>query len=824
MRYIGIDLGTTNSAICSFDGINTRIWQSPEQTTVTPSAIYVDRRGNRYYGRRAYEMAPLDEDNAATLFKRFLGTSKVFHFERTGETLTPEDCSAEILQTLYGYLPEDWRGDPETVTVITVPAAFGQVKKDATLEAARKAKLGKVALIQEPVAAVMSAMKEERVKEAFLIYDLGGGTFDVSVAEYMGDRVRLLAQGGKEMCGGRDWDRNLWRTVVLPWLLQHFKLPGDMEKRQEYKRLRQLALFACEKAKISLSISQEAMIQMDEDTIQTKDLDGKEIYLELQIDREMLDKIIRDQLQMTLQVAEEVIGKSGLTRQQIKKIIFIGGPTVYPSLQSKVMEGLKIYDKGTADPMTAVAEGAAIFAESINWDTEEHQQRERIARAEEKDFEIRFEGRCSEPEARIALIHREGKAFSAEVTSERDGWSSGKAVFQGRGVLSVPMRGLGENCFQLRLYDENGQPVEMKSQEIRIQHVLAAVSAVPSSHAIAIKALDQVGGKAVPVYLIQENETLPKRGTVSLRSGIRLLAGSSQAIVFTLWEGEIRDPVDENRYIGTYRIPGDSFGSGVVQAGEEIICEYEINESGNLTLGVTIPSVGAVFANQNYYSRIEGELNLEDVARWMKKAQMMAKQLKEINQMSFSSEMIRLTFRLNKVMEELENEDQESIHHAIDDLHDVQRKLALYSQEHKKEMQIIKIKSVQRLVDQFQDELGGDGKKELEKYYLEAREAVDYDPDSFEACYDIYKKKTMDMLLESGRFLKTQFLAIVKNHSQDNTDKKKFEKLRNQGMTMIENDECEKLLPVLIQLSMISGYEPEESVVNIFEKVNVVRG
>ena len=102
MQYIGIDLGTTNSAICSFDGMDTHIWQSPDQTTVTPSAIYTDRRGNRYYGRRAYEMAPMDEKNSATLFKRYMGTSRKFTFERTGETLTPEECSAEILRVLYG--------------------------------------------------------------------------------------------------------------------------------------------------------------------------------------------------------------------------------------------------------------------------------------------------------------------------------------------------------------------------------------------------------------------------------------------------------------------------------------------------------------------------------------------------------------------------------------------------------------------------------------------------------------------------------------------------------------------------------------------------
>ena len=108
-NFIGIDLGTTNSAICSYDGINTRIWKSPEQNDVTPSAIYIDRRGGRYFGQRAYDAAPRDPDRAATLFKRFMGTSASVELPDAGVTLTPEECSAEILKALFGYLPEEIR-------------------------------------------------------------------------------------------------------------------------------------------------------------------------------------------------------------------------------------------------------------------------------------------------------------------------------------------------------------------------------------------------------------------------------------------------------------------------------------------------------------------------------------------------------------------------------------------------------------------------------------------------------------------------------------------------------------------------------------------
>ena len=238
--YIGIDLGTTNSSICSYDGVNApRIWKSPEQNDVTPSVIYINKRGSKVYGYRAYNQAAHDLDNSAKLFKRSIGTGTKFDFKDCGLSLTPESCSAEILKILFGYLPDEIRNDPEIATVITVPAAFNQVKKQATLEAAKMAGIGRAALMQEPVAAVMSVMRlKDNLNGIFLIYDLGGGTFDISIAESVNGKVNLLAADGKEMCGGRDWDRKIFDNIVRPWLEDNFNLPEDFIIDINYKKLR----------------------------------------------------------------------------------------------------------------------------------------------------------------------------------------------------------------------------------------------------------------------------------------------------------------------------------------------------------------------------------------------------------------------------------------------------------------------------------------------------------------------------------------------------------------------------------------------------------
>ena len=170
-NFVGIDLGTTNSAIASHDGKVLQLWKSPEQNDVTPSAIFFDRRSNKYVGRKAYDTAAHGPTRVAQLFKRLIGTNTPIRLTGADLELTPEECSAEILKTLFGYLSEEIRQDAEGGTVITVPAAFNQMQKDATRAAAELAGLNRVALMQEPVAAVMSIMRARDSEGTFLVFD-----------------------------------------------------------------------------------------------------------------------------------------------------------------------------------------------------------------------------------------------------------------------------------------------------------------------------------------------------------------------------------------------------------------------------------------------------------------------------------------------------------------------------------------------------------------------------------------------------------------------------------------------------------------------------
>lgn len=429
--YVGIDLGTTNSVICSYDGENNpKIYKSPEQRLITPSAIYIDRC-SRYYGDRAYRMAALDPENTAMGFKRLIGSSTPISFRTAKIKMTPEECSAEILRVLFGYLPEEIRNDPGTGTVITVPAAFNQMQKDATNSAAEMAGIGRVALMQEPVAAVMSAMRTVRLEGMFLIYDLGGGTLDVSLAQSVAGRVSLLEHGGKEMCGGRDFDKAIFENLVVPWVQANFSLPDDFASDPRYFRLKRLAMWEAEQAKIELSDKIEAVITVAEAELRTSDEVGREIYIEVPISRTQLDSLIQSKILESVEETREVLQKAQLTSHDIERIVFVGGPTEYVALRELVCVEMGIPGSTDVDPMTAVAEGAALFAESIDWDTktrERKSSRGMISAGGPLQIFFTFQARTPDVKSRLIIEARgavaDGTTF--QIDSLDSGWSSGR--------------------------------------------------------------------------------------------------------------------------------------------------------------------------------------------------------------------------------------------------------------------------------------------------------------------------------------------------------------------------------------------------------------
>ena len=606
--YIGIDLGTTNSVVCSYDGRETRVWKSPEQNDVTPSAIYIDGRGHKHVGKRAYDYAPHEPKNVARLFKRLMGTATQIELPGANSSLTPQECSAEILRCLYGYLQQGIGEDAEMGTVITVPAAFNQMQKNATLEAAEIANIGNVALMQEPVAAVLRVMRSHPGDGIFLVYDLGGGTLDVAIAQSDSGHVNLLAQGGIAMCGGRDFDRRLVDNVIKPWLAEAFDLPSDFSVHSDYSSLVRLCGWAAERTKIELSVRDDAWVRLLEGEAGVSDQSGKKIYLDVPIDRTKLNELIADRIHASIDEVRNTLAKTGLETHDIERIVFVGGPTNYGPLREMVSFELGIAGSTEVNPMTAVAEGAALFAESIDWTSEEHSQkssRGAILTRERLNLQFAFTARTPDDYAKIVAKIDGGSVPKAEIQVDclDTGWTSGRIPLTNGATIDVFLATNGDNRFKVTVVDIRGRQIDLDDDSITITKT-AMIDSIPASHAVGIEAADRVGGERTIDWIVSPGDILPLKRSRTFKAEHSLVSGTDESLNFRLYEGDGEsDEPSDNRFIGQLKVSGNDFETGEIVAGAKLECDFHMQDSGAIMIEVSIPTIRGTFGEgQNFYS------------------------------------------------------------------------------------------------------------------------------------------------------------------------------------------------------------------------------
>lgn len=824
--YIGIDLGTTNSAICSYDGTSVRVWKSPEQNDVTPSAIYVDKRGNRYYGNKAYNQAPYNPNNSATLFKRFMGTSTKIELEAAQLSLTPEECSAEILKVLYGYLPEEIRNDPETAVVITVPAAFNQMKKDATLQAAKMAGINNVALMQEPVAAIMSIMRASKQEGIFLVYDLGGGTFDVSIAENINGKVNLLAHGGVEMCGGRDIDRMVFNQIVVPWLRSNFSLPEDFLINRKYKTFCRVAQWATERAKIELSANETSTIALSEGEARTTDEDGNEMYLDIDLNRQQVDSIIADLIKETVEATRETMNKAGLSANDIERIVFVGGPTNYKPLRDKIAYELSLPANIDVNPMIAVAEGASIFAESIDWSSNTHSRKAANEVIKTNlDLSFKYEARTPNSTARImCVLGNELNGYTIEFTSSDTGWNSGSAALKNNMMVSLPLSKNGENAFVVKVMDEYGREQPIGSNIIVITKTLATIGAIPASHSIGVEVIDKLGGVPELMFLVEEGDSLPKKGTITVKAGQTLKAGTNNSINIKLWEGNIQSPITDNRFIGMLKITGTDIDSGVVPTGADIECEYEILDSGTINLEVSIPCIGASFANRNFYSRQEGQIDLTDIDSIAEQGRLV---LDRIDSMAEKVDDPQLAEARKKAehaanLDSQPQSEAEDVQKANNDLLDAKKLINKTRQANLKTIRQMDLDGCVEFFNELVRQYATISEQQaFDNLTRTAQRAIDNNDKTFDNILDSLKTKNTIILIRQDWFIVDWYQRSVSS-SSNYTDMAKYRELKQLGDQALADDDIDQLRRVLFELLSIQIHA--DSGAGMFDIANIIKG
>ena len=790
--FVGIDLGTTNSAISIFDGENVRVCKNKkDQSDVTPSAIYVDKRGRRFYGRKAYENYFIQPERCAILFKRFMGTSTKFTID--DEELTPEECSAEILRELFKNLPDEVREAKDEVgTVITVPAAFNQMQNAATLDAAKMAGLGKVALMQEPVAAIMRVMKDNKSDGKFLVFDLGGGTLDVSIAERISGKVNFLANGGLTMCGGRDFDKILLNQFAIPWLEENYSLPDDWQTDDDYKTIKDQATFHCEFAKIELSSSDTAKIEGEIKNI--VDDDGEEIYLDIDIDRESFSEAIDDFISKAIETARATIDKAGLTADDITKIIFIGGPVNYKPIRDRVVSELGIPGSIEVNPMTAVSEGAAIFAEAVDWDSDEHERkatREQFRSDSELGLSFRYESRTPDKKARLAVVlEHEVDGYTFEISSLDSGWNSGTIALKNKAIVTMPLHKRGENKFVIEVYDKGGDSIFLENDTIIITQTVVNVGALLAAHSIGVEVKDRLGSDVTRLdFLVREGDTLPVKGTKKFRAGQKVRAGSDASINFKLWQGEIEDIPDDNLFIGVLKISGTDFGFGAIVEGAEIICNYTIDDANSITLEIEIPAVGEEFYG-NFYCRDDAQVDFnKDSSKINRDGKTLLQRVRDIGNSVDGDDYEKLQ-RAGEVASTAisanhSTHDAEELKHIEEDLQAAKKILSDIRERNKFAIRRDDFDGLRKSYELYLKKFAEPHEiEQMEKLFERAETLIERDDSAFDDAMSDIRDLGFKLLIRDDSFIADTFSRLIKN-PDDFTDRENFYRLSQAGKTAL---------------------------------------
>ncbi|MCS4490172.1 molecular chaperone DnaK [Corynebacterium sp. ES2794-CONJ1] len=351
-RAVGIDLGTTNSVVAVLEGGEANVIANSEGSRTTPSVVAFAKNGEVLVGQSAKNQAVTNVDRTIRSVKRHVGTDWTVDID--DKKYTPQEISARTLMKLKRDA-ESYLGEDITDAVITVPAYFSDAQRQATKEAGQIAGMNVLRIVNEPTAAALAYGLEKGEKEqTILVFDLGGGTFDVSLLEIGDGVVEVRATAGDNELGGDDWDQR-----VVDWLVEKFKSAQGVDLSKDKMALQRLRE-AAEKAKIELSSSQSANINLPYITV---DADKNPLFLDETLSRTEFQRITQDLLDRTKKPFNQVVADAGVSVSEIDHVVLVGGSTRMPAVSElvKEMTGGREPNKGV-NPDEVVAVGAALQA------------------------------------------------------------------------------------------------------------------------------------------------------------------------------------------------------------------------------------------------------------------------------------------------------------------------------------------------------------------------------------------------------------------------------------------------------------------------------
>ncbi len=592
--YVGFDLGTTNSAAAVFDGEQTTVVRNSQGSTLTPSVVRIDAREWVSVGAKARRFLDRDPDNTHHEFKRLMGTGKALRFAATGTERRPAELSALILAALRKDV-EDQFGVAPVRAVISVPALFELPQSAATSEAAELAGFESVELLQEPIASALAAGWSAGDDGGnWLVYDLGGGTFDASLLETADGFLRVVGHDGDNFLGGRDFD---W--AIVDWAIAQIRTSEGVDLSRadpEHATAVNILKQAAEEVKIELSRSTEAVLAPAV-PIQVGDRETKtELEVELDLDRETLESLCASLVERSVEVCRRLLAQHRVAPEQLSRIVFVGGPTTMPFLRDRVGALLGAPIAEGHDPMTLVAQGAAIYAATSGLDARPKTATAGPDAARGRRLWMQFPAVSSDLSPHVVgrVVDGPGPRPRRLQLSRGDGlWASESTAIDAEGgfVIGVELLARKSNVFKLLAEDAEGQRVPVDPPTITIVQGVT-ISDPPLSRTIGVA----LANDTVRVYF-ERGTPLPAKRTFTHNTveSVSRGQGDSEGSVLKIpvVQGEY-DRAHLCRLVGTLEIPSREIRASL-PSGAVVELTLELDRGGRLSARALVPALDQVF-------------------------------------------------------------------------------------------------------------------------------------------------------------------------------------------------------------------------------------
>jgi len=585
----GIDLGTTNSSVAVLDGTEPDVIPNKNGASFTPSAVYIDKRGQLHVGQEAKQRVYSDQGNAKAEFKLQMGKGKRFKFEQSNREMSPEELSAEVLKSLKADVQQN-KGENIQSVVITVPAAFEVDQCDATRKAAELAGFTQGPLLQEPVAAALAYGFQDVSDNVFwMTYDFGGGTFDAAVIQVRDGIIQVVNHAGDNYLGGQRIDWDIVEKRLIPKLTEKYKL-SDF-RRGNSKWLGAIAKLkgAAEEAKIEVCRKKEPVTIWIEDLCE--DENGQSVDFEYELTPDEVKEIISSYVTRSINLCKQAIEESGLKGHNIEKILMVGGTTLIPWLRERVQNELEIKLEFSIDPITAVARGAAIFAGT-------QKQKGIEVEISEGSFKIELEyepmGSDTEPTVGGRIIHPDGasvEGYTIEFVENKSQWRSGKTNLTKDGVFETEVHAdKGRKCeFIIELCDTSG--TQLKTVPERFNYTVGMViTNPPITHNLGVAMANNQ-----PDFFFEKGTPLPARMRKIHHTAFAVRKGQKGDLIrIPVIEGKNKRRADRNDLLGCLEIQSDYLKRDI-PAGSDVEITIYMDESRILTTKAYIPILDEEF-------------------------------------------------------------------------------------------------------------------------------------------------------------------------------------------------------------------------------------